>query len=93
MLVSTQNKIPVYSGIFGPFNENSAEHVLSQIDTAKQAGASGYVLFDTAHLTARTLEALKAVQVPKVVTTPPPPVAEVAAPVAKPKKRHWWSRK
>ncbi len=93
MLVSTQNKIPVYSGIFGPFNENSAEHVLSQIDTAKQAGASGYVLFDTAHLTARTLEALKAVQVPKVVTTPPPSVTEVAAPVAKPKKRHWWSRK
>lgn len=96
MISATDGKIPVYSGIFGPFNDNSAEHVLSQIDTAKQAGASGYVLFDTAHLTARTLEALKTVQTPQVVTTPAPsaqPADTGAGAPAKPKKRHWWSRK
>lgn len=95
MISATNGKVPVYSGIFGPFNDNSAEHVLSQIDTAKQAGASGYVLFDTAHLTARTLEALKTVQTPQVVTTPAPVVQpeEKSVPAAKPKKRHWWSRK
>jgi uncharacterized lipoprotein YddW (UPF0748 family) len=98
MLQATGNKVPVFSGIFGPFNDNSAEHILSQIDTAKQAGASGYVLFDTAHLTARTLEALKAVQMPRQATTTSPvpmpgPESQTSAPVAMPKKHHWWSRK
>jgi uncharacterized lipoprotein YddW (UPF0748 family) len=94
MIQVLNGKVPVYSGIFGPFNENTTEQVLSQIDTAKHAGASGYVLFDTAHLTARTLNALKMVQnpaaKPMVVETAPATAEE--APV-KPKKRHWWNRK
>jgi uncharacterized lipoprotein YddW (UPF0748 family) len=93
MIQVTNGKVPVYSGIFGPFNENSTEQVLSQIDTAKQAGASGYVLFDTAHLTTRTLNALRTVQMaqPKTVVTVEPPAATDVDP--KPKKHHWWSRK
>jgi len=92
MIQILNGKVPVYSGIFGPFNENTTEQVLSQIDTAKQAGASGYVLFDTAHLTARTLDALKMVQNPA-----PKPVVVETAPAAeetptKHKKHHWWSR-
>ncbi len=93
MVSVTHGKVPVYSGIFGPFNENSAEHVLSQIDTAKQAGASGYVLFDTAHLTNRMLEALKVVQVPQQAVVPVPakkPLIETTP--AKAKKRHWWKK-
>jgi uncharacterized lipoprotein YddW (UPF0748 family) len=99
MVQATDHKIPVFSGIFGPFNDNTAELILSQIDTAKQAGASGYVLFDTAHLTTRTLEALKAMQVVShqpAVTTPavtPAPTTAAPASQAPAKKRHWWSRK
>lgn len=95
MVGATYSKVPVYSGIFGPFNDNTAEHVLQQIDAAKKAGAKGYVLFDTAHLTTRMLAALKAMQVPEpevhsqpssTVTTPPP------VPPQKPgkKKKRWW---
>ena len=82
------SKIPVYAGLFGPFNDNPAELTLAQIDTAKKAGASGYVLFDTAHLTRRTLEALKIAQTPKVI-----PATVVPTPVElpkEPKKHHWW---
>ncbi len=95
MIQVTQGKVPVYSGIFGPFNENTTEQVLSQIDTAKQAGASGYVLFDTAHLTARTLNALRTVQMPQVAVQSAPAVETepAAEPRVKHKKRHWWSRK
>jgi uncharacterized lipoprotein YddW (UPF0748 family) len=97
MVNATNGKVPVYSGIFGPFNDNSAEHILRQINTAKTAGASGYVLFDTAHLSARMLEALKAIQNPQPIVTTPEPVAS-PAPVpaeqpAKQKKRRWWQRK
>ncbi len=99
MVTATNGKVPVYSGLFGPFNDNSAEHILKQIDTAKQAGASGYVLFDTAHLSARTLEALKTVQNPPPVvsapstnTSPPPVPAQTGKP-AKVKKKHWWGKK
>ena len=90
MVQLMSGKVPIYSGIFGPFNDNTTEQVLSQIDTAKQAGASGYVLFDTAHLTPRTLQALQMVQEPKKK-----PVAAVETPPAneetteKPKKHHW----
>jgi uncharacterized lipoprotein YddW (UPF0748 family) len=98
MINATRGRIPVYSGIFGPFNDNTAEHVLSQIDTAKQAGAQGYVLFDTAHLTTRMLEALKVVQAPQQAVAPPPvpsvqPKENGPAPASKPKKKRWWHRK
>jgi uncharacterized lipoprotein YddW (UPF0748 family) len=96
MIGRTAGKVPVYSGIFGPFNNNAAELVLSQIDTAKQAGASGYVLFDTAHLTSRMLEALTAVQAPQQTVVPVTPTVKPVvdeAPV-KPKKRRflWWRK-
>jgi hypothetical protein len=91
--MATNGKVPVYSGIFGPFNDNPPEYVLSQINTAKEAGARGYVLFDTAHLTTRMLEALKTVQVPQQVVVPqaPAPVTPEEAPT-KPKRKHWWKR-
>jgi len=94
MIQLMSGKVPIYSGIFGPFNDNTTEQVLSQIDTAKQAGASGYVLFDTAHLTPRTLQALQMVQEPKKK-----PVAAVETSSTneetseKPKKHHWWNRR
>lgn len=95
MVRITNGKVPVYSGLFGPFNDNSAELVLSQIDTARQAGAKGYVLFDTAHLTRRMMEALQVVQVPKPTVAPvepeKKPVAETVP--AKPKKKRWWQRR
>jgi uncharacterized lipoprotein YddW (UPF0748 family) len=59
---ASQMKIPVISGIFGPFNNNSAEHVLEQIDAARRAGAQGFSIFDTAHLTGRMMQALQASQ-------------------------------
>lgn len=87
----TDSKVPVFSGIFGPFNENSAEQVLEQIDTARKAGATGYVLFDTAHMSARMLQALKAAQVPPEPLTVP--ASTSPAPVPQPKKKkHWWNR-
>jgi uncharacterized lipoprotein YddW (UPF0748 family) len=97
MIMATNGKVPVYSGIFGPFNDNTAEHVLKQIDTAKQAGARGYVLFDTAHLTPRMLEAIKTVQIPKQAVTPAEPVvvqpAEAAQTSAPAKRKHWWNHR
>jgi uncharacterized lipoprotein YddW (UPF0748 family) len=97
MIMATNGKVPVYSGIFGPFNDNTAEHVLSQIDTAKQAGARGYVLFDTAHLTARMLDALKTVQTPQQAAAPSASTlekpADSAATPTSSKRKHWWNRK
>lgn len=91
MTNATQGKIPVYAGLFGPFNDAPAELILSQIDTAKRAGANGYVLFDTAHLTRRDLEALKAAQTPVSVVAPTPVPASIPQPVAPPaKKKRWW---
>lgn len=54
----TEHKVKVYSGIFGPFNQNTAEDVLAQINAAKTGGANGYIVFDSAHLTQRMIEAL-----------------------------------
>jgi uncharacterized lipoprotein YddW (UPF0748 family) len=51
-------KVKVMAGVFGPFNQNSAEHVLLQIGAAKRGGADGVVLFDTAHLSGRMIQAL-----------------------------------
>ncbi|MBY0450888.1 MAG: family 10 glycosylhydrolase [Cyanobacteria bacterium] len=54
--------VPVISGVFGPFNNNSAEQVLDQIEAARAAGASGFSLFDTAHFTGRLTRALEVSQ-------------------------------
>ena len=91
MVNTTQGRLPIYAGLFGPFNDAPAELVLSQIDTAKRAGASGYVMFDSAHLTRRDLEALKMAQNPEPAVVPamiqPGPQPTPPAPT---KKRRWW---
>lgn len=49
--------IPVLAGVFGPYNNNMPQMTLTQCRTAAQAGANGYALFDSAHLTPTTLQA------------------------------------
>ncbi len=71
----THEKVPVISGIFGPFNNNTAEHTLDQVESARTAGASGFAIFDTAHLTGRMAKALFSAQNPRKDETPDlPPV-------------------
>lgn len=52
VLQATQNKIPVIAGIFSPFNGSAPDILVSQILAASEAGARGFSVFDTAHLTA-----------------------------------------
>lgn len=63
VVTRTGGKIPVMAGVFGPFNQNTAESLLSQIRSAQQGGASGVVIFDSAHLSGRMIQALHASQV------------------------------
>lgn len=60
VLAQTRGKVPVVAGLFAPFNGNTAEDMLQQVLTAKQAGANGFALFDSAHLTGRMVKALNA---------------------------------
>jgi uncharacterized lipoprotein YddW (UPF0748 family) len=94
---ATSRQVPVNAGIFGPFNNNTPDQVLSQLNTAKQAGAQGYILFDTAHLSARTMDALETVQSPRPAAVAPALVPAEApqpsVPPARVKKRHWWNRR
>lgn len=55
-------RVGVVAGLFAPFNGNSAEDLLDQVEAARRAGASGFALFDAAHLTARMARALGASQ-------------------------------
>jgi hypothetical protein len=52
-----QNK-GLVSGVFGPFNNLSANRMMEQLEASRLAGATGYALFDSAHLTGEMLEAL-----------------------------------
>ena len=61
-LNTVEHKVPIISGVFGAFNNNTAEQLLDQIEAARVAGASGFNIFDTAHLTGRMVEALRASQ-------------------------------
>ena len=96
MLRTINYRVPVYSGVFGPFNNNTAETLLEQIDAARKAGAGGFSIFDTAHLTGRMLQALQAAQtISKILpaeTTEPAMVqpAQPAAPLPAPQKRRRW---
>jgi uncharacterized lipoprotein YddW (UPF0748 family) len=56
--VKEQSKLPVITGVFGPFNGNSATEVVDQVWAALSSGATGIALFDTAHLTQKMAEAL-----------------------------------
>lgn len=58
----TGGRVPVVSGLFGAFNNNTAEQLLDQVDIAKDSGASGYAVFDSAHLTGRMVQALEVSQ-------------------------------
>lgn len=58
----TDGRVSVVSGLFGAFNNNTAEQLLEEVDIAKMAGASGYAVFDSAHLTGRMVEALDVAQ-------------------------------
>lgn len=54
--------VPVLIGVFGPFNGNSAENLLQQIEAARESGAKSFGIFDTAHLTGRMINALSVSQ-------------------------------
>jgi uncharacterized lipoprotein YddW (UPF0748 family) len=58
MVELTDGTTPVVAGVFGAFNGNSADILLEQVYQAKQAGATGVCVFDTAHLTAEQRQAL-----------------------------------
>lgn len=57
--VKELSSLPVVTGIFGPFNGNSPSRVIEQVWAASASGAAGVSLFDTAHLTQKTAEALR----------------------------------
>lgn len=53
-----QGKIPVYVGIFSLYNRTGPISLVEEIDTVRQAGLGGVVLFDGARLSAPYEEAL-----------------------------------
>jgi uncharacterized lipoprotein YddW (UPF0748 family) len=61
----TNRKVAVITGIFSPFNGLPAERLLDQISAAKNMGAKGIGIFDSAHLTSRTLKALSVASTPR----------------------------
>jgi len=56
---TSQNTVPVVSGIFSPFNGSGPETLMDQVVAAHQGGASGFSIFDTAHLDERHRAALQ----------------------------------
>lgn len=54
-----KTRLPVITGLFGPFNGNSPTDVVDQVWTAYGAGADGIAMFDTAHLTTTMANALQ----------------------------------
>jgi uncharacterized lipoprotein YddW (UPF0748 family) len=57
-VAKTEGRAPIMAGVFGPFNQNTAETLLEQLQAARRAGVAGVVLFDSAHLSGRMLRAL-----------------------------------
>ncbi|MDX2083834.1 MAG: family 10 glycosylhydrolase [Candidatus Melainabacteria bacterium] len=62
VLDSTQQRVPVWSGVFAPFNNLPPERLLEQVSVSQQTGAKGFAVFDSAHLTGRMGRALSASQ-------------------------------
>jgi hypothetical protein len=58
-----RHSFPVISGVFSPFFGASPVRTLEQLQSAKKAGAGGYALFDSAHLSPPLLEGLRTWQV------------------------------
>ncbi|OGI31051.1 MAG: hypothetical protein A2287_02195 [Candidatus Melainabacteria bacterium RIFOXYA12_FULL_32_12] len=54
------NNVYVYPGLFEPFISGSPADLLLQIESSRNAGASGIVIFDYAHLNQRFIDALGA---------------------------------
>ncbi len=54
----TENRVPVYAGIFGMYNRVPPIEFLNQISTAQKAGLPGVVLFEGSRLTPEYAEAL-----------------------------------
>ncbi len=52
--------VNVYAGLFEPFTSSSPIDMLKQIESIREAGAQGVVLFDNAHLSKEYIESLKA---------------------------------
>jgi uncharacterized lipoprotein YddW (UPF0748 family) len=63
----------VVSGVFGPFNNLPPQRLMEQLEASLQAGASGYAIFDSAHLTGDMLKALGAWQLPLPIMAAPVP--------------------
>jgi uncharacterized lipoprotein YddW (UPF0748 family) len=56
---TSQDRVPVVSGLFSPFNGSGAETLMDQVVAARQGGASGFSIFDTAHLDENHRQALQ----------------------------------
>jgi uncharacterized lipoprotein YddW (UPF0748 family) len=56
---TSQDKVPVVSGLFSPFNGSGPETLMDQVVAAKRGGASGFSIFDTAHLDENHRQALQ----------------------------------
>lgn len=54
----TPGNIQVISGVFGAFNQNTPDHLLAQIESARYRGANGFSVFDSAHLTGAMSKAM-----------------------------------
>lgn len=56
---TSQAKVPIISGLFSPFNGSGPETLMDQIVAARQGGAAGFSVFDTAHLDDQDQQALQ----------------------------------
>lgn len=52
--------VNVYAGLFEPFTSSSPIDMLKQIESIREAGGQGIVLFDNAHLSKDYMDSLKA---------------------------------
>jgi len=59
VLSHSQNRVPVVAGLFGPFNGSGPDILMDQVWEAHRAGAQGFSVFDTAHLTEKHRAALQ----------------------------------
>lgn len=83
---TSQNTVPVVSGLFSPFNGSGPETLMDQVVAARNGGASGFSIFDTAHLEASHRLALQtafgrlSVNQPEVKTVPSPRLKLIKSP-------------
>lgn len=56
--LQVQDRVPIYTGIFGMYNRSTPVELVSQIDAAHKAGLAGVVLFDWSRLNPEYRDAL-----------------------------------